>query len=221
MEKDWEKKRGELFPLLGFPGFPAARPVHRALVLGERAEDFTVYLAAFAAVRGFRVRVADGANAFDPYIVSKYARSAGLPPDKLLKKIEVARAFTCHQLATLIRERLDAQILPGAPHLVLLLGPCTMFFDEDVPGEEAALIFRKILAKVGEMSGRGVFFLLGQSFSGFNKRRGFFLRDLAESADAVLKLKAAADALEVTLAKPALKPPALPWGVFEEFKKLP
>ena len=204
---------------MGFPGFPAGKTVHRALIVGERSVSFTVYLSAFAAFRGFKVLVADGANAFDPYVVSKFARTEGFPPDGLLRKISVARAFTCHQLTTLIRERLAPLVLPGVPSLVVFLGPCTMFFDEDVPGGEATLLFRKTLAKVQEMSQRGVFFLMSQSFSGFNKRRSFLLRELGRFADAVLKLKSSPDALQVVLDKPPL---ALrrPWEVFEEFKKL-
>ena len=219
MEKHVENYRGDFFPLLGFPGFPAGKTVHRALIVGERSVSFTVYLSAFAAFRGFKVLVADGANAFDPYVVSKFARTEGFPPDELLRKIAVARAFTCHQLATLIRERLEPLVLPGASSLVVFLGPCTMFFDEDVPGEEAALLFRKMMAKVQEMSQGGVFFLMSQPFHGFNKNRGFLLRELVRSADAVLKLKPSPDALQVVLDKPPL---ALrrPWEVFEEFKKL-
>ncbi len=219
MEKDIEKAKGDFFPLLDVPGFPAGKPVRKALIVGERPEGLTVYLSAFAASLGFKVLVADGANSFDPYVVSKFARKEGFQPDELLKEISIARAFTCHQLATLIRERLDPVVPPGASALVVFLGPCTMFFDEDVPGEEAALLFRKTLDKVQEMSRRGVFFLMSQSFSGFNKRRSFLLRDLASFSDAVLKLKSSSDALQVVLDKPPLTL-RRPWGVFEEFKKI-
>ena len=193
--------------------------MRKALVVGERPEDLTVYLAAFATSLGFKVLVADGANAFDPYVVSKFARKEGFPPDELLQAISIARAFTCHQLATLIRERLDPLVLPGAPPLVIFLGPCTMFFDEDVPGAEAALLFRKTLAKVQELSQKGVFFLMSQSFSRFNKHRSFLLQELVRFSDAVLKLKTSADVLQVVLDKPPLALPR-PWEVFEEFKKI-
>jgi len=214
-----EISRGDFFSLLDFPGIPGGKPVRRALIVGDRPEDLTVYLSAFAASLGFKVLVADGANAFDPYIVSKFARKEGFPPDALLKKISVARAFTCHQLATLIRERLDPMVPPGISPLIVFLGPCTMFFDEDVPGEEAALLFRKMLAKVQRMSQKGIFFLMSQSFSKLNKRRSFLLRELVRFADTVLKLKSSSDTLQVVLDKPPLTLQK-PWEVFEEFKKL-
>jgi len=213
------KREGDLFPFLDLPVFPPGKMVKKALILGERPEGLAVYLSAFAASLEFKVLVADGANAFDPYVVTKFARKEGLPLDELLKKIFVARAFTCHQLATLIRERLEPMILPGTSSLVILLGPCTMFFDEDVPGEEATLLFRKTLGTIQEMSQRGIFFLMSQSFSGFNKRRSFLLRELVGFSDAVLKLRSSPEALQVVLDKPPLRLPR-PWEVFEEFKKL-
>lgn len=211
--------KAEFFPLLEVPGFPPGKAVRKALILGDRPEGLIVYLSAFTASLGFKVLVADGANSFDPYIVSKFARKEGFPPDELLKKIFVARAFTCHQLATLIRERLEPMISPGVPTVVVFLGPCSMFFDEDVSRDEAALLFRKTMAKVQEMSREGVFFLMSQSFSGLNKNRNFLLHELVRSSDAVLKLKSSPDALQVVLDKPPL---ALgrPWNVFEEFKKI-
>ncbi len=219
MEKAIEKAKGDFFPLLDLPGFPAGKPVRKVLIVGERPEDLTVYLSAFAASLEFKVLVADGANAFDPYIISKFARREGFSPGELLKKIFVARAFTCHQLATLIRERLEPMVPPEGFSLAVFLGPCTMFFDEDVPGEDAALLFRKTLAKVQEMSQKGVFFLMSQSFSGFNRRRSFLLKELVHFADAVLKLKSSADTLQVVLDKPPLALQG-PWKVLEEFKEI-
>jgi len=217
--KRYRKSEGGFFPSFGRSrvsgGKTGAESSHRRRAAGE-PDGVPLGLAASL---GFKVLVADGANSFNPYVVSRFARKEGFQPDELLKKISVARAFTCHQLATLIRERLDPVIPPGVSSLVVFLGPCTMFFDEDVPGEEAALLFRKTLAKVQEMSQRGVFFLMSQSFSGFNKRRSFLLRDLVSFSDAVLKLKSSCDALQVVLDKPPLTL-RKPWEVFEEFKKL-
>jgi hypothetical protein len=214
-----EKAANDFFPLLEVPDFPAGKPVRRVLVAGSRPEGLAVYLSAFAAARGFEVWVADGANAFDPYIVSRFARKEGLTPEGLLKKIRVARAFTCHQLATLVRERLEGRIGEEKASLVVLLGPATLFADEEVPGEEAALLFRKMLAGVRRMSRRGFFSLLSQSVSRTNRNRGFLLRELAGFAHAVLKLKPEAETLRVVLDKPPGKL-LRPWGIFEEFKEL-
>jgi len=205
--------------MLDFPGFPETKTVRRVLIEGGRPERLTVYLAARAASSGFKVMVADGANAFDPYVAAKFARKEGVPEEELLKKIAVARGFTCHQISTLVRERLEDAIPSGVVPLIVLLGPGNTFFDEEVPGEEAALLFRRMMAKGAEMSRRGFSFLMSQSLSKANRQRSFLLQELAGSADAVLKLKPEVDTLRLIMEKPRM---ALrkPWEAFEKFKEL-
>jgi hypothetical protein len=209
----------EPFVLFDLPGLPRGNRVRKILVSGERPADLTVYLGALAASFGLNVLVADGANTFDPYVVAKFARKEGLNGETLLKQIAVARAFTCYQLTTLVGERLDPMVPAGTSALVVLLGPCNMFFDEDVPVGEAVLLFRRMLAKIQILSEKGIFFLMSQSAAGGNQRRLFFLRELKHFVDAILKLRSSAESLQVVLDKPPLMLPR-PWEVFEEFKRL-
>src|SRR5207244_5914899 len=51
-----------------------------------------------------RLRIVDGANAFDPFLVTDLARKAGLPPGALLDQIRSSRALTSHQPGALLRE---------------------------------------------------------------------------------------------------------------------
>jgi len=118
--------------------------------------------------KGIEVIVLDGANRFNAYTVSSFARRTLIPPEKLLKSIRIARAFTCYQMATLMGERLIS--LVGAIHesplqkpWVILLGPLTTFLDEDVPEREVRPLFERSLRKVEEIASRGVPFLLFQS----------------------------------------------------------
>ena len=82
-----------------------ASRTRKALLWGERVSGISSYLAGWMAERGINVIVLDGANGFDPYMVSSFARKALVPPERLLKRIRIARAFTCFQMATLV-ERL-------------------------------------------------------------------------------------------------------------------
>jgi len=214
-----QSPRRNFLSLLDLPSLPAGKPVQKALIIGEQSEDLAIYLSALAASRGFQVLVADGANSFDPYLVSRFARREGLPPEALLKKIWVARAFTCHQIVTLIRERLDLMIPPGASPLITLLGPCTLFFDEEVSGQEATLLFRRMLSKVKEMTEKGIFFLMGQSFSGINGNRRFLLQELVQLSDTVLKLKPSPDAFQIDLHKPPLAVRRR-WKFLERFQEI-
>jgi hypothetical protein len=119
--------------------------------------------------KGVEVIVLDGANRFNAYTVSSFARRALISPEKLLKSIRIARAFTCYQMATLMGEQLisllkreEAAELLQKPW-VILLGPLTTFLDEDVPEREVRPLFERSLRKIEETASRGVPFLLFQS----------------------------------------------------------
>jgi len=119
--------------------------------------------------KGIEVIVLDGANRFNAYTVSSFARRTLIPPEKLLKSIRIARAFTCYQMATLMGEQLISLLRrEGATELlqrrwVILLGPLTTFLDEDVPEREVRPLLERSLRKIEEMASRGVPFLLFQS----------------------------------------------------------
>jgi hypothetical protein len=119
--------------------------------------------------KGIEVIVLDGANRFNAYTVSSFARRALISPEKLLKSIRIARAFTCYQMATLMGEQLISLLKreeatePLQKPWVILLGPLTTFLDEDVPEREVRPLFERSLRKIEETASRGVPLLLFQS----------------------------------------------------------
>jgi hypothetical protein len=157
----------------------SAQPISPKKVLfwGERVGEISSYVAGWLAGKGIEVIVLDGANRFDPYMVSSFARKALIPPEKLLKRIRIARAFTCYQMAVMVGERLIS--LVGAIHesplpkpWVILLGPVTPFMDEDVSEREVRPLFERSLKKIEEMALKGILFLLFQP-NGFSENPPF------------------------------------------------
>ena len=140
----------------------------KVLFWGDGAGGISSYVAGWMAGRGIDVILLDGANRFNPYVVSSFARNALIPPEKLLRRIRIARAFTCHQMATLMGERLVSLLGEegAAGRLqrpwVIILGPLTTFFDEDVPEREVRPLFERSLRKVEEMAMGGTPFFLFQ-----------------------------------------------------------
>ncbi len=140
----------------------------KILFWGEGAGEISSYAAGWLAGKGREVIVLDGANRFDPYMTSSFARKALIPPERLLKRIRIARAFTCHQMAIMVGERLyDLLRKEGAPaqpedRWIILLGPVTPFMDEDVSEREVRPLFERSLKKIDEMAMKGVPFLLFQ-----------------------------------------------------------
>jgi hypothetical protein len=173
-----------------------ATRTNKLLLWGERVSGISSYLAGWMAGGGIDVIVLDGANGFDPYTVSSFARRALIPPERLLKRIQIARAFTCYQMATLVerlasllrqRETPQTESFPspfqclsarrqgqggrGAVK-VILLGPITTFLDEDVPEREVEPLFERSLRKVERMAEAGVPFFLFQSYASSQNHSG-------------------------------------------------
>jgi len=143
----------------------------KVLFWGDGAGGISSYVAGWMAGRGIDVILVDGANRFNPYVVSSFSRNALIPPEKLLRRIRIARAFTCYQMATLMGERLISLLGEegAADRLqrpwVILLGPLTTFFDEDVPEREVRPLFERSLKKVEGMVMEGTPFFLFQPSS--------------------------------------------------------
>ena len=154
----------------GLPVLP-----RKILFWGEGAGEISSYAAGWIAGGGRDVIVLDGANRFDPYMVSSLARKALIPPEKLLKRIRIARAFTCYQMATLVEEKLVALLRQeeaiDQTHKpwVILLGPISTFLDEDVPERETRPLFERMLGKIVEMAVDGISFFLFQPDPPFSK----------------------------------------------------
>ena len=174
----------------------------KALFWGEGTVAFSSYLAGFVAASGMKPIFVDGANGFDPYIVSRFARRNALVPVHLLKEISIARAFTCYQLFTLVRERLEEMIYPHRNPLAILLGPITTLLDEDVPDQEVNLLFRGMLGKLEELNPKGLPFLLMQPPVPPRSRRGYLLQRLFRWSDMVVKAMNEEGRLRLVLERP-------------------
>jgi len=158
--------------------------LRRVLFGGEGTEEIASYVAGWMAGKGKDVIVLDGANRFNPYTVSSFARKASISPEGLLKRIRIARAFTCYQMATLMGERLPhlfrqerATTLLQNPW-VILLGPVTTFLDEDVSEGEVRPLFERSLRRIEGMAREGIPFFLFQSPIPSHSRRAYLMKRL-------------------------------------------
>ena len=188
-----------VFDLLGLEGWDHSSKI---LLWGEGAVVLSSYLAGVAVASGMKPIFVDGANGFDPYIVSRFARRHSLAPAHLLKGIVVARAFTCYQLFTLIRERLEMMIDPHQNPLAILLGPITTLLDEDVPEQEVNTLFRGMLEKLDEFNPKGLPFLLMQPPIPSGSRRGHLLKRLSRWSDIVVRAASEGEKLRLVLERP-------------------
>ncbi len=136
-------------------------------------------LAAHAA-RGERLGVLIGHNRFDVYALSRLALEHGLDPRPILERIELSRAFTCHQLHRRI-------LTLGVPHTerwsaLYVLGLLDTFYDEDVKQYEARRLLNECLLKLKEVAASGLPTLITVS-APQELGREHFLEEVARQAD--------------------------------------
>ncbi|MCX5891859.1 MAG: hypothetical protein NTW80_02620 [Deltaproteobacteria bacterium] len=86
------------------------------------------------------------------------ALSRYLAPREALALVRVARAFTCHQLVSLVEKILPTALEPGC--LVLVLGPVSLFYDEQVPLPERRRLFKDLRQLLGRIKSQAALLLL-------------------------------------------------------------
>jgi hypothetical protein len=109
-------------------------PGRGALLWGEHVRSLAAAAAVWGMDRQAPVWVVDAANRFDPYRLVREAARRRIAAKEALARVRVARAFTSHQLVRLLAETFPANLEPGS--LVLVLGPVSLFYDEQVPLSE-------------------------------------------------------------------------------------
>ena len=88
----------------------------------------------------------DGGNNFDPYAISDSSVEQGLDTEKVLERLHVSRAFTHHQLACIITDKLPSAIRKFSAKLVVVSDITQLYCDPDVRDddkEDASRIFAK------------------------------------------------------------------------------
>jgi hypothetical protein len=147
------------------------RPGRAALLWGEPLRPLAAAAAAWGVARAAPVLVVDAANRFDPYRLVREARTWGLDHQEALSRVRVARAFTSHQLVRLLKEELARELTPGG--LALLLGPVSLFYDEQVPLQERRRLFQEMVDTLTLIKTRAPILLLQPLLSRGAANRGF------------------------------------------------
>jgi len=147
---------GHLAPLSRY--LAPLKPGRGILLWGERLGPLAAAAAAWGVAREAPVWVVDAANRFDPYRLVREAVRGQLAPREVLSRVRVARAFTSHQLVRLLQETFPARLAPGS--LVLVLGPVSLFYDEQVPLPERRRLFRDLVSLLARIKAQSALLLL-------------------------------------------------------------
>ncbi len=97
------------------------------LVAPHAASQAMITLAAHLALSG-PLRVLDGGNRFNAFLVARQLRAHGAPNlEQALSRIQVARAFTCYQMTVMLEQT------PLLPLPTLIFDLLDTFYDESAP----------------------------------------------------------------------------------------
>ena len=163
------------------------------ITLIDSGSDFVFHLTTLLSVRavmeGHEVVFLDGGNSVDPHGMVALGKRAALTREEILPRVHVARAFTCHQMTTLILDMLDKKIEETRAGLVVLACLPTMFLDEDVEVGEAHQLFQRSMRAIRQTVGeREVVGLVTNAGLAKLHRRKSIRRQLYEGADRVIRI---------------------------------
>ena len=133
-------------------------PGRGALLWGEHLRLLAAAAAIWGVARKAPVWVVDAANRFDPYRLVREAARRHIAAKEALAQVRVARAFTSHQLVRLLAETFPAHLEPGS--LVLVLGPVSLFYDEQVPLSERRRLFGDLVQHLSRIKAQSALLLL-------------------------------------------------------------
>ena len=152
-------------------------------------------IAARVLLRGMTVALVDGTNRFDAYFIAEFARRVaargGPPPEALLSRIFISRAFTCYQMEAAVTERLPAFLLRSGAPVALVFGPLDSFYDDQAPLFEGKAGMERMIGALERMRDAGTAVLTAsQEIRPASRERSRLFPRLAEAMDSMFLVNA-------------------------------
>lgn len=94
----------------------------------------------------------DGGNAVDPYVLSALCKRLGHDRHSMLSMVNVARAFTAYQLASLVGDVLGKEAEKCAPSTIIVSSISDMFMDKDMRWSESYQLLRRCANEIARVT---------------------------------------------------------------------
>jgi hypothetical protein len=121
----------------------------------------------------------DGGNTFRLYRVSRLARLHHLRPRDVMRRIFISRAFTMHQMTSIILDGLEEATSKYAARLVIISDFQGLYLDKDIPPEESKEVFSQVTSYLSEFAKRKNTTVLATCLPHYYSRRSAFLHAVA------------------------------------------
>jgi len=185
-------------------------PANIVLAYGRPAGSvlrLALYMAFAGVARQKPVVFLDGANSFDPFLISAIARSVGLVPEELLGRIHISRAFTCHQMEALVVRRMAPALERLGAGIAIVSGLLDTFYDQDAPFGEACKLLKSSTAEFVRLAkgGARIFIACPDTKLPLGSRQRRFLDILKKISDKTLRCEGDNGKAAFALEKPYKK----------------
>lgn len=143
----------------------------------------------------------DGGNTFDPYLITQYAEQFSLNRDLALDRILVSRAFTCHQLTSLITQMLPEAIHERGAKLIVASDLIELYRDPDVRYSQSLNLFKTTLNSLTTTAKLERAIALATNLDEKTSDSDPFLRATKQRVDVVLRFEERRHSTKLTLEK--------------------
>lgn len=167
-----------------FPGFA---PGDFAVLYGSSVMSLTSLLCIRAQLPpqlgglGSNVVFVDGGNSFRLYKIARLAQLHELNPTRALERIFISRAFTAHQLTALIMEKLEETTKQYKAKLVVISDIAGFFLDNDLPREEAEVIYSQLLSYLSDFAKKHRVIVVASYLPYGNTKRNMVLKVMTQA----------------------------------------
>jgi hypothetical protein len=117
----------------------------------------------------------DGGNTFRLYKVSYLAQLHQLDPTEVLQRIFISRAFTAHQMTSIILDNLEEVALKCDARLVIVSDIAGLYLDKDVQAEESREVFSQVAAYLSKFAEENGLIVIATYLPHYDSRLSTFL----------------------------------------------
>jgi hypothetical protein len=117
----------------------------------------------------------DGGNTFKLYKVSRLAQLHQLDPRQVLERIFISRAFTAHQMTSLVFEKLEETVNRLDSKLAIISDIAGLYLDKDVPAAEAKEVYNQLTTHLSKLAEEKQIIIIATLLPHPHSRRNTFL----------------------------------------------
>ena len=121
----------------------------------------------------------DGGNTFRLYRVSRLARLNNLRSRNALQRIFISRAFTAHQMTSIILDKLEEAATKHDAKLIIISDYPALYLDKDISPEESREVFSQVTSYLSKLAEEKEVILLVTSLPHDHSRRSTFFHAVA------------------------------------------